>query len=655
MYNKFLFALIFTLAFLRSFAQSDDAVLMSVNGNPVSVGEFRYIYEKNNGKEANYSEKSIREYLDLYARFKLKVARARELRLDTIQALNEELNGYKRQLANSYLTDREIMDHLLKEFQQRQNEDIRFSHILISANEKATDSLKQAALAKIEVIKKEIAAGKSFEAAAKEYSDDKGTAIQGGDLGFFTAMLPDGFYDIENAIYTLPFNVVSNPLKSKLGYHLIKVVEKRQARGTISVAHILIKHMDKSETPKIKINEAYERLLKGEDFSELAALYSEDKQTSKNGGYLPVFGINTYEAVFEESAFGLANDGDISKPIETKSGWHILKRIKKVNFGEDFATFKKMNEAKIKKDERFALARKRLVEDIKKSSGYVQHDEVFNKFVSSLNEEFLSFKWSPQQAASNKEVIMSFGGDTHYTVADFAAFCKKNTKSRLKYDKNSTAVHEVATALLKEFSEEKAIDYEQKMLEIKYPDFKALMREYEEGILLFEATKHAVWDKANQDSVGLASFHMKNQDKYKTEEKGNLLVYTIMTTDMKEAEKVAKFAMKKGPEEVMKKFNKKSQMVSYIEETLEKQNARFAGMTWELGTQTPINKSEGDQGYKFSKITKIFPVRNKTLKEARGYVVADYQDYLEKEWLIELSLAYKVETNEAVVKSLIKK
>lgn len=628
---------------------------MSVDNKPVTVGEFKYIYEKNNGKEATYAEKSIREYLDLYSRFKLKVARARTMKLDTIQALNEELNGYKRQLANSYLTDREIMDHLMKQLQERQTEDIQFSHILISAPEKSADSVKIAALAKIEKIKKEISAGKSFEAAAKEYSDDKGTGINGGDLGYFTAMLPEGFYDVENALYTLTPGTVSEPLKSKIGYHLIKVTSKRPARGTISVAHILVKNMDKSDEPRMKIEQAYKDLMGGEDFAKVAAKYSEDKQTAQNGGFLPVFGINTYDTAFEDAAYALNKDGDISKPVQTKTGWHIIKRIKKMDATLDYASFKKMYEPRIKKDERFSLAKKRLVEDIKKTSGYAVNDAVFQRFASSLNEEFLSFKWTPDLTSEGMaDRIMSFGGDTHYTVADFAAFCKKNTKSRLKYDKNATAVKEVAQALLQEFSEEKAIDFEQKMLEVKYPDFKALMREYEEGILLFEATKRAVWDRANQDSTGLAAYYQKNQDNYKTEEKATITTYTIKATEQKEADKVAKFAMKNSAEEVMKKFNKKTQLVSFSEETLEKQNPRFAGMTWQQNFQTEVKKSEDGQGFMFSKISQIFPVRNKTLKEARGYVVADYQDYLEKEWIRELSSSYKVEFNDDVINKMVR-
>lgn len=642
----------------ENFAQTNEDVLLTVNNNPVTVGEFKYIYEKNNGKEANYSEKSLREYLELYSRFKLKVARAKESKLDTIQSLNEELNGYKRQLANSYLTDKEIMDHLLEELKERQKQDIRFKHILISAGERVSDSLKQVAFNKIKSVKSEIEKGTTFEKAALEFSDDKGTGINGGDLGFFSAMLPEGFYELENALYTLPIGKISEPIKTRLGYHLIKVEEKRPAYGTINVAHILIKGEDaKAEKAKVRIDEAYAKLKSGQDFAQVCSEYSQDNQTAKSGGFLPPFGINTYEKSFEEAAFGLKNDGDYSMPVLTKSGWHIIKRVKKANFAEDASSFKKINEAKIKKDERFNIARKALVEDIKKSSGYTENKDVFNKYIASLGEEFLTFKWAPEpSAAGMKEPLITFGGDSKYSIGEFATFAKKNTKTRLKYEKGPNAIKDVANNLLKEFSEEKAIDFEQKLLEIKYPDFKALMREYEEGILLFEATKRAVWDKANQDSVGLAQFYVKNKNNYLTEEKGNLLTYTIKSTDIKKIEKIVKMAKKKTPEDVLKKHNKNGQqIVTYTEETLEKNNPKFQGMAWTINETTAPKKDETDAAaYTFSKITKIFPVRPKTLKEARGYVVADYQDQLDKEWIADLTKAYPVVIRENVLKKLIK-
>ena len=641
----------------KVFGQSDNDVLITVNKSPVTVGEFKYIYEKNNGKEADYSEKSLNEYIDLYSKFKLKVERARNLKLDTIQSLNEELNGYKRQLANSYLTDKEILEHLLSELKERQKQDVRFKHILVLSKDRDSDSLKKVALQKINKAKSDLISGKKFDIAVKEYSEDKSSLETGGDIGFFTAMLPMGFYELENALYTLPVGKVSEPIKTGIGYHIIVVEERRPSRGTIEVAHILLRKDEaKKEAIKIKIEEIYAKVKAGEDFSTLASTYSEDKQTTKNGGVLAAFGINTYDKAFEEAAFSLKNDGEVSLPIETKAGWHIIKRIKKPDYSNDANAYKKLHEVNIKRDERFTIARKKLVEDIKKSSGYKENTSVFNKYAESLNEEFLSFKWNPETSTIDmKQTLLSYGGDATYTLAEFATFSKKNTKTRLKYEKNPASVKEAAQALLVEFSEEKALDYEQKQLEIKYPDFKALMREYEEGILLFEATKQAVWDRANQDSVGLQAFYDKNKQNYLTEEKANFVAFKIMTNDMKEAEKIQKMVVEKSIEEVTKKYNKDKQVVTFMEETLEKTNSKFKDMTWAIKKPTALVKESAGDAYTFNMINMIFPIRPKTLKEARGYIIADYQDYLEKEWLTELANTYKVDVNKAVLTKLIKK
>lgn len=652
--SVFTFSLI-TIA-LNIFSQSDNDVLLTVNKAPVTVGEFKYIYEKNNGKEADYSEKSLNEYIDLYSKFKLKVARARDLKLDTIQSLNEELNGYKRQLANSYLTDKEILEHLLNELKERQKQDVRFRHILILSKERDSDSLKKVALQKVNKIKSELAGGKKFEDAVKEYSEDKSSAGNGGDLGYFTAMLPQGFYELENALYSLPIGKLSEPVKTSIGYHFIVVDHRRPARGIIEVAHILIRSEEgKKAEAKATIDELYNKIKSGEDFNNLANQFSQDKQTMKNGGVLPAFGINTYDKSFEEAAFSLQKDGEVSMPIETKAGWHILKRIKKPDYSNDATAFKKLHEANIKRDDRFGVARKKLVEDIKKSSGYAENLNVFNKYVESLNEEFLSFKWNPESSmTSMKEPLISYGGDFKYTVADFAAFCKKNTKTRLKYEKNAASVKEAAQALLAEFSEEKALDYEQKQLEIKYPDFKALMREYEEGILLFEATKQAVWDRANQDSIGLNTYYEANKNNYLTEEKGSLISVKLNIKDDKEAVKIHKMASEKSIEEITKKYNKKDQVVTTTEEILDKSNSKFKEFTWAVKKPSSLVKDPSGNGYSFKVINQILPVRPKTLKEARGYIIADYQDYLEKEWLNELANTYKVDINKAILSKLIK-
>ena len=313
-----------------SLAQDTDPVLFTVDGLPVHVSEFKYIYSKTNGDKADFSKKSLEEYLDLYVRFKMKVKKARDMKLDTIPSLQQELAGYRRQLANSYLVDKEVTEKLVREAYARSKKDIDISHILflIKPDAPAADTL--AMYQKAMAAKKRLDAGESFSKVAREVSQDKTAKTNGGRIGFLTALLPSGFYQMENAMYNTPTGKVSLPVRTPVGYHLIKKEGERPARGEIEVAHILIRN-DKhpNNGAKAIIDSLYQELQNNGDFTDLAKRHSEDGRTAKRGGYLGIFGINKYERKFEDAAFALSKDNEISKPFASSIGWHIIKWMSK--------------------------------------------------------------------------------------------------------------------------------------------------------------------------------------------------------------------------------------------------------------------------------------------------------------------------------------
>ena len=634
------------------YAQVPTDIIMEVGNTPVTVEEFKYIYEKNNGKDANYSNTSIREYLDLYTKFKLKVAKAKEMQMDTISSLKEELDGYKRQLANSYLMDREVMDFLVKQAYERQKEDVKIAHIFYPLSKTSTPEDRKLATNRMEEAKSMLDQGQSFEIIASKYSMDNNTKDNGGELIYYTAMMPNGFYELENAMYDTGVGQYSDIIETRIGLHIVKVLDRRPARGSVSVAHILVKK-DSPDAVKT-IDEAYEKLKMGSDFTEVVTQYSEDQKTKSNGGNLPEVVIGMFEKSFEDAAFSLEADGDYTKPVETKLGYHIIKRIGKPDM-VDISTYRKAFEPKIKKDERYEEARRDLIEDIKTSSKFKLDSKVMNDFVTTLNEEFLTFKWNPaMDGKMSTQTLMSFGGNAIYTLNDFAEFCKKNTKIRLRYDKTETKVDEVAQILLTDFINEKAIDYEQSNLELKYADFRSLMREYEEGILLFEVTKDEVWDKANEDSLGLQAFYEKSKQNYMSEERADLTLVFINTEEEELAKKAAAYIQKKGMKKAMKKFNKKSELIATYSEKLDRSNNQFGGIKWENGAVSELEFDAKAKRYFYKKIEKTYLPQVKELREARGYIVADYQDFLEREWVAKLKKEYPVKVNEAVVKKLIK-
>lgn len=638
-------------------AQEGSDVLMTVGGNDVTVDEFRYIYEKNNGDNADYSQASLDEYVSLYTKFKLKVEKAKSMRLDTIVALKKELAGYRKQLANSFLTDKEVFNKLIDEIHERQKQDVRISHILVKVNARAANKKKEEAQKKLLNLKQQMREGKSFAELAKLYSEDKNTKDKGGDLGFLTAYLPTGFYELENAMYNLNPGEVSEPIKTKLGYHLVKVTEKREARGQIQVAHIFRK-TDKTDRTSVTeskkiMDSLYVALQAGGDFKELAAKYSEDKTTKDKGGMLPPFGIAVYDAKFEDAAFGLSEDGDYTRPIRTSVGHHIIKRIKKPN-AKTIDELKLILKEKIKKYDRYETAQDKMITKIKKSSKFTEKGDVLKEFVATLKDDFYSYKWKPAKDMKEDE-LLSFGPDATETIKDFAAFAKKQTRMRSQFDK-SKPVAEAVDEIYEEFVKTKAYEYEQANLENKYAEFKALMREYREGILLFEATKINVWDKANQDTLGLYNFYEQNKSKYIFEEQATIGKYIVNSTDAKTLKKVMKCAKKHSAEKTLKRFNKKGkELLEYSEIEVEPGNKELAGLAFKKKSISEPVIDNINKKSLFKKVVKITPSRRKSLKEARGYVVADYQDQLEKKWIADLKKEYPVEINQEVYNKLIKK
>lgn len=652
--HKILYLL--SIVFLSSvslFGQSNDPVLFSVEGKSVHLSEFNYIYNKNNGDKADYSEASVKEYLDLYTKFKLKVQKARDMKLDTIPVLINELAGYRKQLADSYLTDKEVTEKLIREVYDRQQYDVKVRHLLIKVNARASAEQKEASKAKITDLAYKIKAGEDFVKLAKIHSQDQGTRPTGGELNYLSAMLPAGYYEFENAMYTLEKGEVSDPVRSNIGYHLVQVIDKRPARGEIEAAQILLRKKKKNKIiPNVKgrIDSIHQLLVNGADFGTLAKQLSQDNNTASNGGALGKFGISTYETAFEDAAFSLEKDGDFSKPVETSIGWHIIKRISKPSV-DDYDRARRRLQAQIKKDPRYEIAKEEMIEDIKREANLKENGDVLAQFIASLDNVFYSYKWKPELEKTEKTLFTLGGQD--YSLKDFATFCKDNTKERLRFNKN-TPFQTSVIELYKGYLNDQCLKYEENNLENKYPDFKALMREYEEGILLFEATKINVWDKASQDTVGLRKFYEANKDDYMWKERAEVESYIVRTTDEKLANKIAKFIKKNSSEKVLAKYNTEESPIIITNGTYERGDLEVAGIKFKNNSISDARLDMKSKTYKIRKITKTTPAQPKTLKDARGYIIADYQDSLDKEWIKQLQKEYEVMVNDEVYQSIVK-
>jgi len=646
----------FLCATISLVAQQNDPILFTVKGTPVRVSEFKGIYTKTNQDKADFSRASLEEYLDLYVKFKLKVQKARDLYLDTVPALKTELDGYRRQLAASYLVDREVTDKLVQETHARMMQDVEISHIYLAVdkNAPAADTLK--AYNRIKEIMQQIKGGKSFDSAAAEFSDDKSAKESKGYIGYVTAMLPDGFYTMENAIYNAKPSDITGPIRTNSGYHIVKVIGSRPARGEIEVSQILIRKgetPDKAAIAKTRIDSVYTALKAGGDWMKMCAAVSEDNMTKAKGGDIGFFGINRYQKGFEDAAFALKADGDISMPVETTIGWHIIRR-KSAKPVASFETMKRGLSDRVKKDSRSEAAKQSIITRIQKEGKFKEFPEALNKWTATQQDSvFHTFRWKPD-AAKPQTPLFSFDGQ-NYTLADFEDFCSRASRDRMRG--KGYPVEETVSKLYKTWKDETSLRFEETQLDKKYPEFSALMREYEGGMLLFEAAKVEVWDRANTDTIGLEKFFNENlKEKFKWDERAKVSIYTLKTTDAKVIEKVHTMATKKPSADVLKKFNKKGgDMVAVMERVYEKGKNKDVDAIWKAGALTAAKTDESTKTTNFMKVEEITPPTPKKLSEAKGYAVADYQDYLEKNWVEKLRAEYKVDIDRKVFESLIKK
>ncbi len=646
-------AMLLTLA---AAAQSaNDPVLFTVENTPVHVSEFTYIYSKTNGKNADFSKKSLDEYLDLYTKFKLKVQKAKDMQLDTVSQLKEELNGYRRQLADSYLIDKAVTEKLLLEAYERIKQDVDVSHVLVMLKPEAMPADTLAAFQRALDIKKRLDGGDPFEVVAREMSDDKSAARNGGNIGFITAVFPSGLYALENAAYTLPVGKISNPLRSNAGYHIIKVNARRPARGEVEVAHILVRKTENDRAiAKNRIDSIYQVLKTGGDFDKMAQSLSEDTPTAQRNGYIGFISINRYERTFEEAAFSVKKDGEYTMPFESSVGWHIIKRISKKDI-QPYSTEKSRLDNAIRKDGRFEQAKTAMLDRIKRDSKFTEYPAVLNTFISTLADTFVTFKWKAPEVKS-PELLFKMGKDFKVTLGDFTDYLGRAGANRVRQAKAGD-VQKAAQALYQEFVNEQCMKYEETQLEAKYPDFKSLMREYEEGILLFEATKVLVWDKASEDSLGLAKFFETIKGKYRWEDRAVSSVYRISIENKDQVDAIRAYAQDHSADEVKAKFNTEEKILVNVESrTFEKgKSQELKSVEWKKGAMSPVDENARTKTIRFIKIEELLPPADKTLSEARGYVVADYQDTLERKWVDELKSAYKVKVNDKVLESLVKK
>ena len=638
------------------FAQADSDVLFSVGDSDVTVGEFKYIYSKSNGEEADFSKQSVQEYLDLYERFKLKVVKAREMGLDTVTALQDELEGYRRQLADNYIIDRQVTDRLVSDLYERRRQDVEFSHVFLQFDGNPTPADTLALYERAATIMRDLTP-ENFEETAGQISEDPSSKAKGGYVGYVSPPFPNGLARLEAALYEAPAGRVIGPIQSQYGYHLAFKHGSRPALGEIEIGHILVRKPEdttRTATAVDKINAAKAALNAGDDFARVAKEYSEDNDTKNNAGYLGFFGINTYDPDFEAAAFGLEEDGAVSDIVESKVGYHLIRRISHRGL-PPFNDVRPLLENKVKSDNRFLHAKDDLLADLRITSGLTENTDALDSLVNTYDpERFVSAQWTPSDV-KGKATLWTMEGGRRGTVADFEAYLVKNNRQRMGLARTAGATPTtIAGRLYNNWLDEQLMEHAESRLEKDFPEFAALMREYREGILLFEATKMEVWDKASQDTTGLLSFYEKRREEYQWGPRATVSRYVINTKEDIDVNAVVDFARTQDAEATIGKFGEAVtvQTDAYEYDRME-DIEDMEGLKPEAGSTSMLKNDLRAGTATFYKVEDLLPAGPKQLEDARGYVIADYQDELERRWVEELRNQYPVRINKRVLNKMI--
>lgn len=635
-----------------TYGNSQNNIILEIDGEKITADEFLHIYKKNNTDENAMEFDSMKEYMDLFINFKLKVHEARKMGLDTSRRFINELNQYRSQLAQPYLTDKSVEKELIREAYERMKYDVNVSHILVNANQMALphDTIK--AFEKINMIHKKLQDGKAFEELALKYSEDPSVHQNNGNLGYRTVF--SLVYPFETQMYNTQIGKFSKPFRTDFGYHILKVNDIRPAKGRYQAAHIMLITPEGTGTSfqkdvEDKIFDIYEQLKNGAEFAELSRKHSQDRRSAPNGGeigYISVGGRMMPE--FENLLFSLEKPGQISKPLKTSYGWHIIKLLD-IESIKPFEEVEPHLRTRITNSARASKSKDVVLERIKKEYDLKVFRENVKAFHNLVTDSIFWGTWQIDENVNLSKPVASFN-DKVLTQQDFYEYMLKFNRRQ-----NAQPIKTFVDTRFDNFVDSELIRYEESILHIKYPEFGYLLNEYHDGILLFELTDQMVWSKAIRDTVGIKNFYGNNKDNYMWDYRYKTKIFECK--DEQAANRVMRRLDKnRNPERLINRLNRKDneRVVETMAGKYEKgQNSEVDRLIREnrIPQTAGYQKVMQIEGNKVAKIS-VIPPEHKSLNEARGIITADYQNYLDKQWIKQLRDKYEIVLHENVLRKI---
>ena len=637
--------LISACAVLENQKTGTNQTLFTVVEDSVSVEEFIYAFQKNRPPDSAVYKAEVDEYLELYKKFKLKVAEARALGMDTTSVFREEYRTYMDQLDNSYLKTTNETDSLVKQAFERLQYQVNASHILLLAELSAQPEDTLTVYNKLIAIRDSIVNEQAdFGQMAVAYSEDPSAKENQGALGFFTVF--QMVYPFENAAYETAPGYISSPIRTRFGYHLVKVNDKRPNEGRVRVAHIMLRNSSEAEN---KAFDLYNQIKAGAEWDVLCAANSQDYQSANRGGELAPFARGQIVQPFSDVAFGLITPGEISEPIQTPYGWHIIKLIEKLPVS-DFDKMQQQLQAQVRRDERSKISEQKILDRLADHNNLVEQAANIQTVITPENYAFTDSRFN-------------FANDSLAALSLFTINSKAFTADSLyRFIEDKARQQNSRQYLFEQYIDFKAktlIDYEKANLAAKYPEYRFLKKEYHDGILLFSIMEDLVWNPASADSTGIEKYYAANQNKYVDSVTIELAVFSAPEREVIDSiqsvlpDKESFIELPKNEKEALSRPKSDTAKVSL---QLEFDEYALAGnqLLTELGIPSEPEITQVDKQWYY-----LLPLRlagePRRLPYIRGRLIADYQEQLEKEWLAEIAEKYPVKIDEKALKFVYKK
>jgi len=647
--------------FLLAVKPTKDTTLFNYGNKSVTSKEFYKGFSKNKDKGYVSKASEVDEYLELYKKFKLKVQDAYDQGLDTTEEFKTELATYRKQIAKPYLTDKVVNEQLVNEAYERMKYEVKASHILVVVRPFASPQDTLLALNKINSIINKIDSGLSFENAAVGFSEDPSAPDNQGSLGYFTAF--QMIYEFENYAFNTPVGKISKVFRTEFGYHIVKVMDKRLSKGEILVRQIKIEMNPNPSQEEVleaeaKINEVYKKLQSGEKFVSLVQQYSEDASSVLKNGELPLFSMTSvrYPENLKNTAFSLLKDGDYSSPIQTANGFHILQRVSLKPI-DSLSKIRGSILNKISRDSRQYRNTLAVYEKAKRMYKFKEnkkYNALLFKYIDDalltgeLKEDSVKMK-SPQSAVSLFELSKA---KKTYTVKDFTKWLVEVQKPS-----NSKSKSSVIEQYYQAYRLQNIMEFYENDLENTNDTFAALYKEYKEGIMLFALTDKKVWSKSAEDTVGLKNYYNEHSSQYNFKDRYEATIYRCANRAIAES---LKKDLESGltMDSILKKNNRSNPLnvLNPMTGKYEQGNNQYANMIFTSGSSNQkyliLEDPKSVGGFVVIVVHNFLPAGKKTLNEARGSVMSDYQAELEKEWIQQLLLKYPIVVNQEAFDSI---